>query len=476
MMERPNLFNIEAEKTILGTIIINNDYFGKVNDIILSEHFYEPVHQKIFDYIANTIYKSNITADNITLKLFFDNDETIKTLGGSAYLTELLNRGFGIVDVVDYANVVKDLAIKRKIVLISENIVNETYKNLNQLNSNALIEQMESDLFNLNIKSETSKGFTDLASTLKETTKKISIAMKDKSGITGIPTGLLDLDALTGGFQNSDLIVLAGATSMGKTAFAINLLYRVAKNLNEQGKSAGLFSLEMSTEQIAQRIIALESKVSMSDFRGGKIEDDQFNKIIQAEQKIQKLPLFVDETPGLSIAAIKTRVRRMVRQKNLGFLVVDYIQLASGTTKNNNSNRALEIAEITRGLKAIAKEFNIPVIALAQTSRNIDARDLKRPELSDLRESGSIEQDADIVMFVHREEYYLYKKKPNDNDPKIDKWQADMEKVRNKVNIIIAKNRNGEVRDIVLHWNGRFGEFDNLADKSYEEMIKNNDK
>ncbi|GMO62811.1 MAG: replicative DNA helicase [Rickettsiales bacterium] len=491
MTERQNLFNVNAEQVILGTIILNNDYYGKVEEILKPDFFYEPVHQKIFEKIAETTRKSDITADSITLKYFFDADETIKKVGGSTYLDELLKKSVGIVDIVGYANLVKDFAIKRKLIEVGETLVNDTYNKLEPLNSNKLIENIEDKLFELTNElsnSSSLKGFSPLGASLKQTTLDIDKAMKTKTGITGIKTNLKQLDEYLTGFQNSDLIILAGATSMGKTALAVNLLYGAAKNLKEEGmgRSAGIFSLEMSTEQIAQRILALETGISMKNFKSGNLHDYQYQKILDAEKEISELPIFVDDTPSLTIASIRTRVQRMYKQKKIAFLVVDYLQLAKGTTKQSDTSRHLEIAEITRGLKAIAKEFNIPVIALAQLNRNVDnvERANPKPSLSDLRESGSIEQDADIVMFVYREWYYernRIKQRKEETTMDFEKRrEEELKKIENDAIITIAKNRNGPTRDIKVKFHSEFGRFSDWISKeeeqSYLEQIEKNKK
>ena len=378
-LERPKLFNIEAEQAVLGTIIMNNDYLGKVNDIIKSSDFYETAHAKIFDYIINTTLRSNIVADSITLKTFFENDEDIKNIGGSNYLSVLLNAGTGIIDIVDYANVIKDLSLKRNLVLIGENIVNNSYKKSYETKAQKLIEEAEGELFNLNATGENAKGFVGIVNSLAETVNKTRLAIERDGSISGIPTDYLDMDRLLGGFQGSDLIILAGRPSMGKSALAINFAYNAAKFFNEEYKagrdkvkrSVGFFSLEMPADQIASRILSCETGINATRFRSGEIEKEDFDKIVKKADEISKMPLYIDDTPALSIASIRTRVRRMIRQKNLGIMFLDYLQLAQGTTAQSKSNRVLEIGEITMGLKAIAKEFNIEVLGRIPLNPNI---------------------------------------------------------------------------------------------------------
>lgn len=479
-LERPKLFNIEAEQAVLGTIIMNNDYLGKVNDIIKSSDFYETAHAKIFDYIINTTLRSNIVADSITLKTFFENDEDIKNIGGSNYLSVLLNAGTGIIDIVDYANVIKDLSLKRNLVLIGENIVNSSYKRSYETKAQKLIEEAEGELFNLSANGENAKGFVGIVNSLAETVNKTRLAIERDGSISGIPTDYLDMDRLLGGFQGSDLVILAGRPSMGKSALAINFAYNAAKFFNDEYKagrdkvkrSVGFFSLEMPADQIASRILSCETGINATRFRSGEIEKEDFDKIVKKADEISKMPLYIDDTPALSIASIRTRVRRMIRQKNLGIVFLDYLQLAQGTTAQSKTNRVLEIGEITMGLKAIAKEFNIPVIALSQLSRSVEQREDNKPQLSDLRESGSIEQDADIVMFIYREEYYVERKKPIDGDPKMEAWMAKMDKVRNKTEVMIAKHRNGPIGSVILRFNSELGKFQDYAGQ-YDKVENN---
>ncbi|MDR0423833.1 MAG: replicative DNA helicase [Rickettsiales bacterium] len=467
MEERQNLFNIEAEQTILGVIILNNDYLERVLEVLHEEYFYEPVHQKIYRYILETATRSSIAADSITLKLFFENDDTIKKIGGKDYLTILLKSGAGVVDIRDYALIVKDLAIKRRLVLSGESIVSEVYKESSKLNSKELIEKAESDLYNISIVGDTSKGFIEFGKSVKDTTNKIKLAMERDNGISGIPVNLTDVDSLFGGFQNSDLIIIGGRPSMGKSALAINFAYQMAKELQKQKKSVGFLSLEMPAEQITARILAMETGISSSKFRSGEIGRDEYDKIVLKADEIEKVPLYIDDTAALSISAIRTKTRRMVKQKNMGVLFVDYLQLAKGTnSKQALGNRVLEIGEITMGLKAIAKDFNIPVVALSQLSRPAKGeKENKKPQLTDLRESGNIEQDADIVMFIHREEYYEERRKPNDNEAEeFARWQNRMENVRNQAEIIVAKHRNGAIKDLTLYFNSMLGKFSDFAD------------
>jgi len=469
-IERNNLFNIEAEQTVLGTIILNNEYLGKILEILKTDYFYEPAHKKIYEHIIHTTQRANIVADSITLKTFFDSDELLKTIGGNKYLSVLLSMGAGIVDITDYAKTIKDLALKRQLVLLGEEIVNNAYKK-SKIYAEKQIENAETKLFELGHLGETSRGFTNIVNPMSETIHKAKIAMERDSNISGIEMGFMDLDRLLGGLQNSDLLILAGRPSMGKSALAINIAYNVAKyfdnqqkqNPEEEKKSVGLFSLEMSADQIAGRILAMKTGVNSNKFRTGEIAKDNFDNIVNSADEISKLPLFIDDTPALPIASIKTRTRRLVRQQNLGLIIIDYLQLLQGSIQTKQYSRVQEISEITQGLKAIAKEFDIPVLALSQLSRAVENRPNKRPQLQDLRESGSIEQDADIVMFIYREAYYMERTKPMDGDPKCETWAKTMDEIKNKSEVIIAKHRNGPIGNITLSFDSNTTTFSDHA-------------
>ena len=473
------LYNIEAEQIILGKIIANNDYFLKIDEYLKEEYFYELAHKEIFNYIKRTLQKSSIVADSITLKNFFDNDEILSSIGGSNYLSILLSVSSGIVDVVSYAKLVQDLAIKRNLALIGEDIVTKVYKDNETETARAQIEDAESKLFDLSGKIEVNKGFVSIVDSMAETINSIALARKRDSHISGISCNLMDLDRMLGGFQKSDLIILAGRPSMGKTTLAINIAYNVAKIFKEEKdktgekKSVGIFSLEMPASQIAAKILSIETGINTNSFRNGEIEEDVFNIIVEKSDIISKVPIFIDDTPALSISSIKTRVRRLIKQENLSFIVIDYLQLIHGVSDMSKGNRVLEISEITQGLKAIAKEFNIPVLALSQLSRLVEQRPDKRPQLSDLRESGSIEQDADVVMFVFRESYYEERKKPDDDNIEgLKQWQSNMDKIRNKAELIIAKHRNGPIGNVMLYFDAESSKFKDYAGKELVD-IKN---
>lgn len=467
--ERNELSNIQAEQAILGTIILNNEYLNRVSEFLLPEHFYEPSHQKIYAQILHNVEKTNIVANQITLKQFFDNEESIKAIGGSSYVSTLLAQASMIIDIANYGNLVKDLALKRNLVMIGEEIVNQAYKSNVKSSGVDQIEKAEAKLFSLSNQGATKKDFQNIAIPLKTTMDKTILARSRDSSVSGISTGLSDLDRLTSGLQNSDLIILAGRPSMGKTALAINIAVNACKFLNKeaedspQKKSVGFFSLEMASDQLSTRILSMEASINATKFRTGQISDIEWEAIAKRSAEIANWPFFIDDTPALSISAIRTRTRRLIRKHNLAFIVVDYLQLVKAVDAAGSNNRVQEISEITQGLKAIAKEFNIPVMALSQLSRAVEQREDKRPQLSDLRESGSIEQDADIVAFIYRESYYLERQQPPEADiQKFELWKSEMDKIRNVSEVIIAKQRNGPVGNAHLYFDAEFTRFGNL--------------
>ncbi len=467
---RKELYNPEAEQIILGTIILNNEYLNRVSEFLLPEHFYEPAHQKIYSQILHNIEKVNITANQVTLKQFFESEETLKAAGGALYLSTLLASASMIVDIAQYARLIHDLALKRELVMIGEEIVNKAYKTDDRTSADEQIERAETNLFSLTNHGNGRSDFRNISVSLTETLEKTTIARKRDSHISGVSTGLADLDRMLGGMQNSDLIILAGRPSMGKTALAINIAVNACKFLNKNlegknKKAVGFFSLEMSADQLAARILSMESSINATKFRTGQLSDMEWEAIAARSAEISKWPFFIDDTPALSIAAIRTRTRRMIRKHNLGLVLVDYLQLVKAVDSRGSAveNRVQEISQITQGLKALAKEFNIPVMALSQLSRAVEQREDKRPQLSDLRESGSIEQDADVVAFIYRESYYHERKQPPEADvAQFEAWKIRMQELRNLSEVMIAKQRNGPVGNTHLFFDAEFTRFGNL--------------
>ncbi len=469
--------NILAEQMLLGSILTNNESYHKISDILHADHFYEPLHRRIFQAIAVFIDRGML-ANVVTLKNHFDQDPTLKEMKSEDYLAKLASLSTTIINIVDYAKTIVDLAIRRHLINIGEDIVNGAYKADLKSTAAQQIELAEQELFNLGSLGRDSTSNTQgLKFSLGQALERIQSAFKRQEKITGISTGFIDLDRMLCGMQNSDLIILAARPSMGKTALSINLalnaclhmkeVYENKKEEDARPASVGFFSLEMSAEQLAARMMAIFSQVHSSNLRSGQISENDFTKIVKASKDLASLEFFIDDTPSISIAALRTRARRMKRRHNLGLLIVDYLQLLKGSSRSSEDSRVQEISEITQGLKAIAKELNIPVIALSQLSRAVEQREDKRPMLSDLRESGSIEQDADIVMFIYRDEYYLVRKQPKEGTIEYERWQEEMNKVINTAEVIIAKQRNGPVGAVKLHFDSKTTKFDNHANIQY---------
>ena len=454
--ELPN--NIEAEQAVIGSILVSNDIFDDVSIIIDNKKFYDPVHQKIFAAIENLISKGML-ANPITLKNYFENDNSLAELEGHEYLVKLTKFSTTIRQAIEYSRIVYDMHIRRELIQISEVTIEKASNKILDLSGNKIIEDSERLLFDLAEKGSFNTSFIKFDQALNYTIEMASNAYKNEEGIVGVPTGLTDLDDRLGGMHNSDLLIIAGRPSMGKTALATNIAFHAAKKLQEKGtkSSIAFFSLEMSSEQLSTRILAEQSRIKSNDIRRGRISEEQFDKFIETSKNISELPLYIDETPAISIAAMSNRARRIKRLHGLDLVVVDYIQLMSAA--NTRDGRVQEISEITKGLKALAKELSVPVLALSQLSRAVEHRDIKKPQLSDLRESGSIEQDADVVMFVYREAYYLEKLEPRPATVEHAEWQAKMNEVSNLAEIIIGKQRHGPTGNINVEFEAMFTKF-----------------
>ena len=454
--ELPN--NIEAEQAVIGSILVSNDIFDDVSIIIDNKKFYDPVHQKIFAAIENLISKGML-ANPITLKNYFENDNSLAELEGHEYLVKLTKFSTTIRQAIEYSKIVYDMHIRRELIKISETMTENASNKILDLPGNKIIEDSERLLFDLAEKGSFNTSFIKFDQALNYTIEMASNAYKNEEGIVGVPTGLTDLDDRLGGMHNSDLLIIAGRPSMGKTALATNIAFHAAKKLQEKGtkSSIAFFSLEMSSEQLSTRILAEQSRIKSNDIRRGRISEEQFDKFIETSKNISELPLYIDETPAISIAAMSNRARRIKRLHGLDLVVVDYIQLMSAA--NTRDGRVQEISEITKGLKALAKELSVPVLALSQLSRAVEHRDDKKPQLSDLRESGSIEQDADVVMFVYREAYYLEKLEPRPATVEHADWQAKMNEVSNLAEIIIGKQRHGPTGNINVEFEAMFTKF-----------------
>ncbi|XVN43280.1 MAG: replicative DNA helicase [Candidatus Rickettsia vulgarisii] len=458
--------NIQAEQMLIGAILVNHDYLNVVSEFLRVEHFFEPLHQKIYNAIE-VITEKGLIATPVTLKSMLDKDELFQSLDGSNYLNKIVTMSMMVINPLDYGKIIYDLAIRRNLIGIGEEVVNAAYDSSLELDSTQQIEQVEGKLYNLASEGINDKSFIKIGLSLADSLASINRAMKNSDHVIGISTGLIDLDHKLSGFHNSDLVILAGRPSMGKTAFAINLAVNACRALqiknaeSKEIKSVGFFSLEMSSEQLTTRLLSMYSEIDSSSLRSGHITEDKYNRLRKEVINLSNLPFFIDDTPALTIAAIRTRARKLKRKNNLGILFIDYLQLIRGVSKSDN--RVNEISEITQGLKAIAKELNIPVIALSQLSRAVELREDKRPMLSDLRESGSIEQDADIVMFIYREEYYLTRKEPSSSDTaKHAEWLNKLNQVYNVAEILVSKHRNGPIGNVQLHYDSQFSKFGNL--------------
>ncbi len=452
--ELPN--NIEAEQSVIGSILLANEIFDEINIIISSKNFYDPMHQKIFAAIENLIFKGML-ANPITLKNYFENEKD--EINVPDYLVKITKFSSSARQAIEYSKIIYDMFVRRELIKISETTID--IAKLNDLNTTgqSIIENSEKLLFDLAEKGSFNSTIVKFDEAMKLTIEMASNAYKNEEGIVGVPTGLRDLDDRLGGLHQSDLIIIAGRPSMGKTALATNIAFNAASKLqdNKKKSTVAFFSLEMSSEQLSTRILSEQSRIKSNDIRRGKISEEQFDKFIETSKNISELPLFIDETPAISVAALSNRARRIKRIYGLDLIVVDYIQLMRAV--KTKDGRVQEISEITQGLKALAKELAVPVLALSQLSRAVEQRDDKKPLLSDLRESGSIEQDADVVMFVYREAYYLERKEPRPATVEHAEWQAKMNEVSNLAEIIIGKQRHGPTGNVSLEFEAMFTKF-----------------
>ena len=454
--ELPN--NIEAEQAVIGSILVTNEIFDEINLILSSNNFYDPIHQKIFSAIENLIFRGML-ANPITLKSYFEDEKD--DLNVPDYLVKVTKFSTSIRQAVEYSKIIYDMFVRRELIKISENTIDTAKLNDLSTTGQDIIEDSEKLLYELAEKGSSYSSLISFDKALRQTIDMASAAYENEEGIVGVPTGLRDLDDRLGGLHKSDLIIIAGRPGMGKTALATNIAFNAAQKLQNSEKekaSVAFFSLEMSSEQLSTRILAEQSKIKSNDIRRGRISDEQFDRFLETSKNISELPLYIDETPALTIAAMSNRARRIKRLHGLDLIIVDYIQLMRGSL-NYKDGRVQEVSEITQGLKAIAKELSIPVVALSQLSRQVEQRDNKKPQLSDLRESGSIEQDADVVMFVYRESYYLENKEPKPATVEHAEWQAKMNEVSNLAELIIGKQRHGPTGNVFLEFEAMFTKF-----------------
>ena len=458
--------NLEAEQALLGSILVNNDIIDEVSTIISPNIFYDPAHVKIYEVIENLNNKGMI-ANPITLKNFFEKDNMLIEVGGTEYLVKLTRFSGSAKQAVDYAKVIHEMYLRRELVLISDKLSSDTLNaNSQEQNAENIIEITEKSLFDLAERGSFSQSFLKFNEALDQTIEMATLAMKSDQGIVGVPTGLTDLDEKLGGLHKSDLVILAGRPGMGKTALATNIAYHAAQNLlsRQEKSSIAFFSLEMSSEQLSTRILSEQARIKSDDIRRGKVTKSEINRYIETSRNIYNLHLYIDETPAITISTLSNRARRIKRLFGLNLIVVDYIQLMRAPNSNNRGdNRVQEVSEITQGLKALAKELKVPVLALSQLSRAVESRDDKKPQLSDLRESGSIEQDADVVMFVYREAYYLENKQPKLGSIEHAEWQSKMNDVNGLADIILGKQRHGHTGTVKVEFEGIYTKFKDLS-------------
>ncbi len=474
--------SIEVEQQLLGAILNNNDLFDRASSLVGPQHFYDPVHARIWEVISARLQK-NALASPVTIKTFLDDDEGLKELGGPAYLARLAGSAVSSFAVRDYAQMVYELAVRRDLIALGHEIADRASRMDVLEEPDAQIVQAEQRLYSLAERGRSESGFQSFLKAVTQAVKVADAAYQRDGGLAGISTGLIDLDKKLGGLHRSDLLILAGRPSMGKTSLATNIAYNIAKSFRRdpgsdtkdtpaEGGVVGFYSLEMSAEQLAARILSEAAEVPSEQIRRGDMTETEFRRFVEAAKAMETCPLYIDDTPALPISQLAARARRLKRTHGLDVLIVDYLQLVRPATAKDS--RVNEVSEITQGLKAIAKELDVPVIALSQLSRQVESREDKRPQLSDLRESGSIEQDADVVMFVFREEYYKEREKPGDHDlEKMATWLQDMERLHGKAEVIIGKQRHGPIGTVELSFEGRFTRFGNLA-KSWQQADHGN--
>jgi replicative DNA helicase len=477
--------NVEAEAALLGAMMLDNRLVEDIQTRLRPEHFFEPLHGRIYDAILRLMDR-NMLATPVTLRPMFEGDAGMRELGGPAYLAQLTGSGAALIGARDFASQIYDLALLRALVGVGRSMVEQALDTSEDVDPKAQIEQAEVALYRVAEEGGEEGSVKSFGQATKIVIENASAALNSGGHVAGLTTGLEALNAKIGGLHPSDLIILAGRPGMGKTALATNIAFNVAiRYIRDQeagiersvGAPVAFFSLEMSADQLATRVLSEQAEISGEQIRMGKISNAEFTSFARAAQDLENLPLFIDDTPGLTIAALRTRARRLKRQKGIGAIVVDYLQLLQGSGRNSDGNRVQEISEISRGLKTLAKELSVPVIALSQLSRQVEQRENKKPVLSDLRESGSIEQDADMVWFVYRDDYYLNLAKPKEasitaGDSAVEvtafeEWQQRMSRAHNRAELIIAKQRHGSTGSIPLKFESRFTKFSDLADEIY---------
>lgn len=473
--------NIEAEQALLGAILENNQVLEDVSDFLRANHFYVPVHSRIYEAILKLVDRGQ-NADAVTLKAYFQKDDDLQDVGGADYIADLANAVVSIVNAKNYAQMIHDLFIRRELIAVGRDVVNEAYEQDIDSSADDCLQMAEKRLYDLAETGDNSGGFVTMKDAVGISIQLAEKAFKTDGNVTGVTTGLTDMDKRLGGLQPSDLLILAARPGMGKTSLAVNMAYNAAaafaKSGGAEGGRVGVISLEMSADQLASRLLCDLAEMPFDRLRRGDFNAEEFRGLAEAANRLAQIPLYIDDTPAQTITAVRTRARRMKRKHGLELLIVDYLQLLRGTGSKQSENRVLEVSEITRGLKAIAKELAIPVIALSQLSRGVESREDKRPQLSDLRESGSIEQDADVVMFIYRQDYYTAKEEPvkraDENDAKYaeryENWQSALSDCANIAEVIISKQRHGPTGTVKLFFDGQFTRFRDL-DQHHDERL-----
>ena len=471
--------SIEAEQALLGAILIDNEAYWRASEILSDDHFYDPMHARIFQTMSEMVRRNQLVTP-VTMAPYFENDETLKQIGGTAYFAKLASAAPTIMNAPEYARTVFEQFQRRGLIHVGEDIVTTAINPSIETSPSEQIQDAERTLYELAENARYEGGFSTFAEAAEISVGMAEEAFKSDGSLLGVTTGFIDLDRQLGGLHKSDLIILAGRPSMGKTALATNIAFNAARKFKEgknpdgtrktmEGAIVAFYSLEMAAEQLATRILAEQAQIPSIKMRRGEINEEEFRQLASAQRELQNLPLFIDDTGGLSISALTARARRLQRQHGLDMVIVDYLQLVT-TSSRRNDGRVQEVSEVTQGLKALAKELNVPVIALSQLSRKVEDRDDKRPQLADLRESGSIEQDADVVMFVYREEYYVERTKPSEAEiDKFVEWEAKMERTHGLAELVIGKQRHGPTGTVEMSFQADITRFGDKARQDYPD-------
>ena len=466
--------NIEAEQGILGAILLNNEIFYDISDTMAIDHFYEPIHRTIFDQISIMLSKGQI-ATPITLKSYFEGEKSLEEIGGANYLVRLADSAVSLDYAKNYAQIIYDLSVRRGLYELGGKVQHDAMDINLEIKPETLIEEAEKDLYQISEKGIAQNNIHSFRSSVEEAIELAKKAYEKDSSVVGISSNFTDIDNKLGGFHPSDLIIIAGRPSMGKTSLATNIGFNIAKNAhdeNDGNNSVLFFSLEMSSEQLARRILSEQARISSNDIRRGNLSENDLDNLVSVSKNVLEIPLYIDDTPAINIGTLASRARRLKRKHGLGIIVIDYLQLLRPSKSSRNESRVLEISEITQGLKALAKELNIPIIALSQLSRQVEQREDKKPQLSDLRESGSIEQDSDVVMFIFREEYYLEKNAPSPGTAEFIEWQQKMDEVHGQADLLIMKQRHGPTGNIKLSFDANYTRFGNFISKNHTDSYE----